>query len=200
MRITRNRGAAAPWICASINGSTHMLDRLIMALALLAACVANTFAAETRSAVAGEPRPAVALADLGWLAGAWLGDGIYGPAREVYSSIMGGAIVGHFSQQRGDGIAFYELVLIRQEGESLTYCLKHFNADLTGWEEKDQVQCYPLIAREGDAFYFDGLTIRRDGPDGMVAAVRASGGGGEREYVFRYRREAPASGASANRP
>ncbi len=48
---------------------------------------------------------------------------------------------------------------------------------------------FPLVAREDDAYYFDGLTIRRDGPDGMVGAVRIENPDGTtREAVFRYRR------------
>lgn len=39
------------------------------------------------------------------------------------------------------------------------------------------------------AWYFDGLTIRRDGADGLVSAVMVrSSDGAEREYVFGYRR------------
>jgi hypothetical protein len=49
------------------------------------------------------------------------------------------------------------------EGGSISYRLKHFNADLTGWEEKNEVQSFGLVAREGDTWFFDGLTIRRDG-------------------------------------
>ena len=46
-----------------------------------------------------------------------------------------------------------------------------------------------LVAVEKDAWYFDGLTVRRDGPDGMVGAVRIdSKEGPPREAVFKYRR------------
>jgi len=45
------------------------------------------------------------------------------------------------------------------------------------------------VALEKDAWYFDGLTVRRDGPDGMVGAVRIeSKDGPPREAVFKYRR------------
>jgi hypothetical protein len=78
---------------------------------------------------------------------------------------------------------------IVQVGASLEYRLKHFNQDLTGWEEKNQVVTFRLVAVEKDAWYFDGLTVRRDGPDGMVGAVRIdSKDGPPREAVFRYRR------------
>jgi hypothetical protein len=77
---------------------------------------------------------------------------------------MGGAIAGHFIQQDRNGVAFYEIMTIVAEGGSISYRLKHFNADLTGWEEKNEVQSFGLVAREGDTWFFDGLTIRREDP------------------------------------
>ena len=144
---------------------------------------------ETRTAVPGAPAPAASVADLAWLAGTWRGEGISGPAEEVYSAPMGGQIVGHFAQSRGGGIWFYELMTIAEAGDSLEYRLKHFNADLTGWEEKGEMMRFPLVAVEEGAWYFDGLTIRRDGSDAMVGAVRIGHDDGtSREAVFRYRR------------
>lgn len=155
--------------------------------------VGQAHANETRTVVSGQARPAAHVSDLNWLAGVWDGKGTSGPAREVYSAPMGGAIAGHFIQQRNDGIGFYELIAIRPDGDSITYCLRHFNADLTAWEEKNEVQCFPLIAREPDAWFFDGLTVRRKGRDEMLVAVRVETGGTDvKEYVFQYRRIASA--------
>lgn len=147
---------------------------------------------ETRTAVDGQPGPPVSVDELAWLAGSWVGEGLGGTAREVYSPPMGGIITGHFVYQRGDAPGFSEILSIAPRGDSLVYRLKHFHPDLTGWEERDEVVEFPLVAREGDAFYFDGLTIRSDGENGMVAAVRIDRGeAGVGEAVFRYRQEAP---------
>ncbi|MGI8705127.1 MAG: DUF6265 family protein [Sphingomicrobium sp.] len=163
--------------------------RFVLSLALILLSAAPGHAQETRQAVAGQPAPTARLSDLAWLAGAWGGEGLTGPAREVYSPPLGGQIIGHFIQTRGKEIAFSEILSIAQVGDTLEYRLKHFNADLTGWEEKDEVSRFPLVAVEGDAFYFDGLTIRRAGPDGLVSAVRMENSDGtSRDLVFRYRR------------
>ncbi len=163
---------------------------LFAACVLCGGCSSHALADETRTAVNGQARPVAEVSELSWLAGIWSGAGISGPAREVYSAPTGGAIVGHFIQQRDQGVWFYELIAVRQDGKSITYCLRHFHSDLTAWEEKNEVRCFPLIAREHETWYFDGLTVRRTGDDDMVVAVRVETGSDTKEHVFKYRRSA----------
>ena len=164
------------------------MRKLLLALLLMMAA-GPAWAQETRQRVEGQSPPAARLADLAWLVGTWEGQGITGPAREVYSAPMGGQMIGHFIQARGEGIWFTEIMSIAEVGGSLEYRLKHFNEDLTGWEERERVIRFSLVAVERDAWFFDGLTIRRDGPDGMIGAVRVDNrDGSSREVVFRYRR------------
>jgi hypothetical protein len=145
---------------------------------------------ETRTAAPNAVSPAAQLTDLEWLVGEWVGEGLGGQAIEAWSSPAGGQMAGHFRQARADGsIWFYELMTVAQTGASLELRLKHFNADLTGWEDKAHVVSFRLIGVESEAWYFDGLTIRRDGPERMIVAVRiANQDSTERETVFRYRR------------
>jgi len=172
---------------ASMIRGTRLKSIAALAFALLA--LSPLTAQETRSPVAGVPPPPALLAELAWLEGTWEGEGISGPAREIYFAPRGGQMAGHFTQSRGDSVWFYEIVTIVETGGSLEYRLKHFNADLTGWEAQNEVRSFPLVAVGGDAWYFDGLTIRRDGDDGMIGAVRIENRDGtSREAVFRYRR------------
>lgn len=152
--------------------------------------VTSAQSSEARNATLDVASPAAQLADLEWLVGEWVGQGIGGEATEAWSSPAGAQMVGHFRQTRADGsIWFYELMTVKQTGASLELRLKHFNADLTGWEEKAQVVSFKLLAVEGEAWHFDGLTIRRDGPECMTVTVRiVSRDHTEHETVFRYRR------------
>ena len=167
-----------------------MMKPLACLLPLLLAAAAPASVQETRAAVPGAAPPPARIADLAWLTGSWEGEGISGPARETYLAPMGGQIAGHFTQTRGDGIWFYELITIVEQNGSLAYRLRHFNGDLTAWEDRAVVHSFPLVAVENGAWYFDGLTVRRDGEDGMVGAVMIAGRGGTppQEVVFRYRR------------
>ena len=168
------------------------MNRLIRAavwVAMMFVMTAAAHAQETRVLKPGATSPPARLDDLAWLQGQWEGAGLTGTATEVYSGPAGGQIVGHFRQLRDKGIWFFEIMAIAQVGESLEYRLKHFNEDLTGWEEKGKVLTFPLVAVERDVWYFNGLTVRRDGPDGMIGAVRIENRDGtSREAVFKYRR------------
>ena len=161
--------------------------------ALAALSLAGTVEAEqpmeTRLAEKGEPPPAATLAQMDWLVGQWEGAGIGGaPALENWLPPAGGTMVGTFVQQGEDGaVRFTEHLYLMEEEGSLVLRLKHFNADLTGWEEKDDMVTFRLAAIESCAAYFHGLTLRCADPaspgKGLVAAVRMKSG---EELVFRY--------------
>lgn len=151
-------------------------------------------AAMSCSGISFAAGPTVSLADLSWLSGAWEGEGIEGaPALEAYAPAAGGQMVGHFRQLNKDGsVMFYEIITIVQDGSSLAYRLKHFNADLTGWEEKDKVVVFPLTAASQQRWDFSGLVYERTGPDAMTASVVVHGDNGKEEtLVFRFRRKGP---------
>jgi len=172
--------------------------RHILSLCIVLICLtispAHSFASGTKSIDPAKPSPPASISGLAWLAGEWLGSGLGGKSTETYSAPSGGQIIGHFRQTKADGsIMFYEILSIAEHKGSLVYRLKHFNADLTGWEEKNEMKTFPLVAVEkgkgGTVHYFDGLTIAQDGPNGMIATVLvASKDGPAKEYVFRYKR------------
>lgn len=178
----RNPARALDWIPAFAG----------MTLLLGVTALTPASAAETRSSPPGARPPAAALADLSWMVGSWEGEGLGGTVRESYSPPAGGQMPGHFRSLKGDAVQFYELVMVAQVGASLEYRVKHFNPDLTGWEAKDEVVRFPLVAVEKDAWYFDGLTIRRTGADRAQHFVRIrSQDGSSREASFSYRRVTP---------
>ncbi|MEL7217542.1 MAG: DUF6265 family protein [Pseudomonadota bacterium] len=148
---------------------------------------------ETRLGVAGYESPPATLDQLDWLVGQWAGEGIQGaPAMESWLAPTGDTMVGTFVQETTDGaIMFTEHMYLMQESGTLALRLKHFNADLTGWEEKDDMLTFRLVAMEPCAVYFNALTLRCADPErpgeGLVAAVRMKSDKPEpQELVFRF--------------
>lgn len=159
-------------------------------MAALAAMLAIPAGAqETRVGEPGFESPVATLDQLDWLVGQWSGEGIQGaPAMESWLPPIGGTMVGTFVQETSDGaIMFSEHMYISPHGGSLVLKLKHFNADLTGWEEKDDMLTFRLVGIEPCAAYFNALTLRcadaNNPGEGLIAAVRMQSGG---ELSFRF--------------
>ena len=147
-------------------------------------------AQETRALPAGAASPPARIEQLAWLEGTWRGAALGGTAIEVYSAPDAGQITGHFTQTKNGKVAFYELMQVVPAGKSLVYRLRHFNADLSGWEDANPKKTvdFALVGIQADAVHFDGMTFRRTGPDAMTVWVRIDDEGKTREEPFRYRR------------
>ena len=159
-------------------------------------CAAPLAAQETRIGEPGFESPPATIADAEWLVGRWSGEGIGGAeAHESWLSPSGTTMVGTFVQETADGnIMFTEHMYLMEQDGSLVVKLKHFNADLTAWEDKDGMLTFRLLAAEPCALYFSALTYRcakeGEGEGGMVVAVRMKSDKPEpQELVFRFRRQ-----------
>ena len=139
---------------------------------------------------AGEAPPAATLADIAWFAGHWRGTGFGGLAEEMWGAPLGGSMVGWLRMLKEGAPEFYEMQLLVESAGTLLLRVKHFGPDFEGWEERDESADFPLVAREGDTLYFNGITYapRNDGGAlDIYVAVRQKDGS-YREEVFRYQR------------
>ncbi len=165
-----------------------MQSRALLALALLLAA-APAAAQQTRALAPGAQSPPAKAADLAWLVGEWSGEGFGAKLHESYSAPIGGQMPGHFTVARDGKPEMYEFVMIAEVGDSIEYRVRHFNTDMTAWEDKGHFVKFPLVAVDKDAWYFDGLTIRRTGQDSADHIVRIKGKDGKTsEQLLRYRR------------
>lgn len=164
--------------------------RILTLLALLLTlplAAQERLTANTLTAKAGAPRPRAALADVTWLTGHWSGNALGGLSEEIWSAPAGGAMMGMYRLVRGEEVIFYELLTLAEHEGSLVLRLKHFNRDLTGWEEKAEVREFPLVAIRDGIYHFDGMAFRPEGDQLTVwLAIRTKEG--VREEVFGYRR------------
>ncbi|MCM8557534.1 DUF6265 family protein [Sphingomicrobium sediminis] len=117
------------------------------------------------------PQPIEAAA---WLEGRWVGEGMGGSVEEVWSPAHGGQMVGHFTYAREGAPVFYEIMLIRpDEAGNLEFLVKHFDADFTAWEEKDEWVTFAAIPDQeyGQRLAFRGLTLVLDEEGQFTATV-----------------------------
>lgn len=162
----------------------------ILLLALIWTTTAS--AQNTRNLPAGAKSPPATISDIAWMVGHWEGEGLGGQSFETISPPVAGQMAGHFQQVKDGKVSFYEIYHFVPKDGSLVMRIKHFNPDLTGWEEKGATVDFPLVAIEKGAAYFDGLTMRRVGEDGMESFVVIDHKDGRKqEAAFRFRRVRP---------
>jgi len=161
----------------------------LLLLAFAAAAVAQTQLTENTLRLDGPANmPAASIDDLAWLSGRWLGEGFGGILEENWNPPLGGTMVATFRLVEDGQPNFYEICLIAPEANSLVYKVKHFNPDLTGWEEKDGYVTFPLVKLEPNTAYFNGLTMKLEGNTCTHYLAMKQQDGSYREAVLKYHR------------
>lgn len=124
--------------------------------------------------------------DVKWLQGNWTGVGFGNFSQEVWAKPSAHSMMGMFQMIKNDKVVFYELFHIIEKNSSLLLEIKHFNADLTGWEEKEKKVSFPLIKIEEQKVWFDGITyLRKDNKlFAWVAIKNKDGSVTEGEFKF----------------
>jgi hypothetical protein len=127
---------------------------------------------------------------MAWLAGHWTGDGLGGRSEEIWSPPDHGVMMGMYRHIKDDKPVFYELLTLVEERGSLVMRLKHFNPDLTGWEEKAESVSFPFVAKRDGVLHFDGMAFKPTGPDSVTVylAIENRKDASVREAEFRYTR------------
>jgi hypothetical protein len=167
--------AAALLLAASMHAPAEDVDRR----------TGNVLDSEGRSPLSGQ------VESLHWLAGRWTGEGLGGVAEYVIAPPSSGTILLAFKLSRDGAMEFYEILVIGEFGGRTALRLKHFHANLAGWEAQDEWVEFPLLRVEpGRAAWFDGLTYRLN-DDGTLSAfvIARTPDGVERELAFHFHRE-----------
>lgn len=129
------------------------------------------------------------LKDVQWLVGRWTGTGTGGTSEEVWAEAAGGAMMGMYRLVSNGKVALYELMNLVEENGTLVLKVKHFNGDMTAWEEKERFVSFPLVKLTPTEASFAGLTFRRVGSDRMhIFLAMRTGNGPVREEKFTMQR------------
>ncbi|MGB5354268.1 MAG: DUF6265 family protein, partial [Woeseia sp.] len=99
-----------------------------------------------------------------------------------------GSMVGLFKLYGDDGVALYEIMLITVEEGVLSLKVKHFNADFSAWEEKQEHVNFRIVKVEENALHFGGLSFYRRGPDKIDGYIVMRNGDEVSEQHLQYTR------------
>lgn len=137
----------------------------------------------------GQASPKAQIESIGWIAGSWEGEIWDGRFEEIWSEPSAGSMMASFKYMEGDNVGFYEIITIMEENESLILKLKHFSADLTGWEKEDETVDFKLADIQADAVYFNGYTFKRVSDNEMHVFVFVDNDGKSQEIQFTFNRK-----------
>lgn len=137
----------------------------------------------------GQISPKAQIDSVGWIAGYWQGEIWDGRFEEIWSEPSAGSMMASFKYMEGDNIGFYEIITIVEESDSLMIRLKHFSADLTGWEKEDETVDFKLVDVQPDAVYFDGYTFKHISDNEMHVYVIVDSDGKSEEVKFTFKRK-----------
>ncbi|HYR27443.1 MAG TPA: DUF6265 family protein [Thermoanaerobaculia bacterium] len=127
--------------------------------------------------------------DMAWLAGHWTGTGLGGHCTETWSPVDNGVMLGTFRLVREGKPVFYEFLAVGMFEGKLAMRLKHFNADITGWEQPEKFVEFKHTKTDGNTIEFEGLRFVREGKDKVTIFLKLRGkDGAVREEKFEMQR------------
>lgn len=169
---------------------------VLFALSLFAlpVCAQEKLTEHTLKLAAGQKSPPATIKEMAWFAGHWTGDGLGGVSEEIWSKPRDGVMLGMYRHHKDGKPVFYELLTLLETQGSLMLRLKHFHANLVGWEEKDKSIEFPLVAIKDGVIHFEGMAFKPAGKDAVTIylAIHNRKDGSVREETFRYQRINPA--------
>ena len=165
-----------------------------VAPALLLSALQFSIAAEPRTEHTfklseGEARPAATLEAARFLVGSWTGTAFGERMEETWSEPTGGSMVGTFKLFSGDEPAMYEIMLLTVEDGTLSLKVKHFNADFTAWEDKEDYVNFRLVAFSEDELHFGGVSFYKRDDDHLDGYIVMRNGDAITEQHMTYTRQ-----------
>lgn len=131
--------------------------------------------------------PKATLEDVSWISGTWRGEALGGICEEFWDKPSANSMMFCFKFIKNNGVVFYELGHIKEIDKSLVLELKHFGADLKGWEKADEKQSFRLVKIDEYRVYFDQFTFERVSENEMNLYVVFEKTG--EEIKFNYKRQ-----------
>lgn len=150
---------------------------------------ANADMKNTLTFQAEQGSPRAKISDVKWLEGYWKGQIWGGQAEELWSGPSAGSMMASFKFAADNEVNFYEIITLFEQDETLVLRLKHFSAELKGWEDKDQYMEFKLVKLADNSAYFDGYTYRLVSPNELHVFVVMEENGELHETKFVFTRK-----------
>jgi Domain of unknown function (DUF6265) len=144
--VERARRAREGWgpKLPGYDGCMTKIQRAVLIAASMAAALVSQ----------GQQVRNTALKPLTFLSGRWASEKGSEVQEESWSPVTGDSMIGSFRILQAGRPIFYEFWVVEMDANRPVLKLKHFNADLAGWEEKSASTKMPLISSSEDDAVF----------------------------------------------
>jgi hypothetical protein len=150
--------------------------------------VVLSLAAALPSAMPSSASDTGSLERLRWLAGCWEARSPQRLVQEQWMDPEGHCMIGVARTVRGDSLAEYELVVLRERSGRLTY-EAHPSGQATAVFTATSVTDTSVVFENPEHDFPQRVRYTRIGPDSVLARVEGSIGGRSRAVDFRYARD-----------
>jgi len=129
------------------------------------------------------------LEKFNWLVGHWRGKGLGGDCEETWLPESGGCMLGTFKFINDDKVNFLEIMTITIDTVGPVLRVKHFNSDMTGWEDKTEMVTFRYDSTSANQIFFGGVRFLKPSKDSLLISVSfKTKDGGTKEELIRCRR------------
>jgi hypothetical protein len=137
----------------------------------------------------GSKPPPARIDAASWLEGDWVGKGLGSTSEEGWLAPFAGSMGGVYRGMRDGRVTFFEITALAENGPSLLFRLKHFAADLRGWEPQEKTVDFQLVRTAPGALFLDGMSYRRtaDGLESWVIIGLKDGGIRPERFLYQPR-------------
>jgi hypothetical protein len=129
------------------------------------------FAVELLADTSPTPNSTGPLSDFSMLIGHWRGDGLGGICEETWLPESGGIMLGTFKLISEGKVSFFEIMSLSIDSLGPAVKVKHFNSDMTAWEEKADMVTFRYDSANADRIFFGGLSFSKPANDSLRIGV-----------------------------
>lgn len=123
------------------------------------------------------------------IVGHWRGEGLGGVCEETWLPESAACMLGTFKFMKNGQLNFIEIMTLSIDSMGPAVRVKHFNADMTAWEDKAEMVTFRYDSSSANQHFFSGLRFTRPSDDSLqIGATFKNPDGSTLEEMFNFKR------------
>jgi len=128
--------------------------------------------------------------NIAWMTGDWIGDGFGGVSYENWSKPINDIMTGTYRHTSEGNNNFFEFIIIsKNKDNKFEMKLRHFNPDMTAWEDKEGHLIWPLKSQSKNKVTFGPCTYELVAPDKMKITLIMENDGKQETEIFNFEKQ-----------